>query len=260
MTAILAFTVTFLTSSEIHPAFVGQPDLLRKYYNEGREWRKKKKNLSELLQKKGCNKDIGKVRSLRGESWQAPNVTILTPNCLSVICGFLDEMEYVNNEAGEQIVLDKLKGPMPIAVFLVDLYAWPGTSGISNQYIKRAARPEDVQDISFVLFADNEKDPIRTVFREGDSKPVEITGTSEQSDLRSARIYSKGEYTTVFYNTIRTETYTAYNAKYLVVFPLKNEKGQVLISADAKSISFGAYRITHEHKADFILTDIANPK
>lgn len=248
----------FVVTADVHPAFVGVPAKLSQHYRAGVEWRKKKKTMRELLRTNGWQKDIGTVRSLRGHVWEAPSVTLLTPNAVAAISGFVDEMEYSDTKTGEAKIIDALAGARKTLEVFVDLYAWPGVGGLYNQFVERPARPEDVRDIQFVVLVNgNRNDVMKPIFKENMGQPVEISGSSRQSDFRTIGVHSAdGGYSTVYYTTYRTEDYTAYHASYHVVFSLFDESGVPLVRPLSRTLSFRAFRVTHEHKAEFDLSKL----
>jgi hypothetical protein len=253
---------------QVHPVFAGDESVIRKSYEEGRQARKRKKNLHYLLGP--WRKDLAKVRMPSSKSWTAPNAVLVTPCLLATLSGYFDEMTYQPAEAGLSKLLETMKGTKDFFVVVVNLYAWPGISDWDHS-INRPAKQEDVTDVQFLILVDG-KQVIRPIYSDTTSAPQKIEGTiphltidqiTVESSI-SGSIYANGDIasiyasktSTVYQFDIKRESYTAYAATYFLVFPLLDDKGKPIITADTKKLVFKAVRPTYEHTCVFDLSKI----
>lgn len=253
---------------QVHPVFAGSEDAIRKSYEYGRQERKRKKSLHYLLGP--WRKDLAKVRMPSSESWTAPNAILATPALFATLTGYFDEMAYESAESGLNKVMELLKSTKDFFVVVVSLYAWPGISDWDHS-INRPAKKEDVTDVQFLILVDG-KQVIRPIYSDTMSAPQEIKDATSRLTIKpsivqssiSGSIYESGDIagiyasrtSTVYQFDIEREGYTAYAATYFLVFPLLDDKGKPIITADTKKLVFKAVRPTYEHTCVFDLSKI----
>lgn len=260
LVAAIAFS---LLVQPLHPAFVIDGPALASAYEEGRKLGKSKIKSEKLLRQ--WIVDLGKVRSPEGQSWTAPEALLQTPTNAAIYSGWSDEREYIEPVDG----LKKLKEfyEKPIADkdrrinIVANLLAWPGISDWDHS-INRAANPDDVRDVKFVLLVDGKKalhpaaSPEKMTEATFDgSVSIPEYNTIYGSSSTSGASGSSQTTSTVLYTTFDVESYSVYKAEYRLKFRLYDpETGEPYVNKDTKTLTLKVVRGNGEHSAVFQLS------
>lgn len=270
---LVATLILAAQAADLHPAFELDPEIMVKEYRAGREYAKKKGKIDRLARE--FSLDIGRTRSPDGWSFTAPYATLLTPYAVAKLRGFEDQRSYDDEKPFLDEMAELKERPIPPADrrlrLGVALYAWPGVNTFNNA-INRRADPDDVRRVKFVLLIDGDKalkpvvepDKIsesdlsggvtipeyNTVY--GQSR-TDSTATATGTGGSATVIGRSKSSSTVTYVTHRVDEFSAYEASYLLEFPLFDENGKPYITKNTKKITIKAIRENGEHSGTFDL-------
>lgn len=261
----------------LHPVLRLDNGVIWKSYQEGRAEAKKKTKFQNLERR--FARDVGRVRSPTGQSWTSPYAVFLPPHAVGLFVGYNEQREYVTPERFEKEMIELETNPPAAADrrirFFANLYAWPGVSEWDSS-INRAANPRDVREVRFVLIVDGDEDrPVHPLVRPSPSGEATLDGSvtipevhtvqGSSTTTSSARASGSGGWvsaygtstttSTVTYVSHRVMGYEAFNAQYVLEFPLYDKTGRPHVTPASKRLTLKIVRWNGEHSADFNLKD-----
>ena len=206
-------------------------------------------------------KPLGIVRAPSSWGWLPPSAVIFTPASYWEATGFQAGRRY---QAEDQYKAQaQAFGNQPqYLVATVFLYAWPGIRGL--HHISRPAVEADVKDVTFALLPDGDAEKaILPASQPVQYSSSDIEGAVATTEPNAASFFSSGYgpagyysgRSTVFYSQVLTQGYNAYQATYMVFFPIVNKDGSWLIRASTKTLVLKVVYPSGEHSATFKISD-----
>ena len=247
-------------TKSLHPLMVIDSANLKSCYAKGRDMFKHKQSLDSYLGP--YVRQIGTVRSPSiFHPWTPPKVVFEPPAVVAVMTGYQDARLYDDSSKFdkelEDIANDK---PSDRQIhFAAMLFAWPGISTWNNA-VNRAANPDDVKDVHFVMLLDG--DPEKPVHPTID--PTLVSSNAGSGSYSIPEVDSMSVTTgrrTSYYNfyTEKQANFNYYRAVYQLSFPLYGPDGNPYITKSTKHVVVKVIYPSGEHTADFPLADLPKP-
>jgi|GEM_PF-5557186 len=238
MSIFTALLAAGAMQSAPHPFLNPDVPTLTKYYDLGREWKKRHKSLMEAQD--DWNKDFGERRTDQKRS----RITIYTPKCLALTAGYTDEMNFVPHDEGLAAFLKSAEKPVTSIKAEFDLYDWQSAS---------SHEPRLRDEMGFALLVDG-KDPIRA------SDKVETIPLEKVTfDYTKTETYS--EYDSKTHRRVRGREYVPGHShgehiRFEATFPVFRDSGEPFFTDKAKSVEVRAFNVKYEGKVSFGLKDL----
>jgi hypothetical protein len=266
MYAIVALAL--FQSAPVNSLFSLDADLMRRSYEAGRKACKDKEKADALM--RPYYREIGKVRTPIFQHWHAPYAVFQPPYLRAQLLGFEDERLYNDDKGLKDMLADDEQNPdcdQKHVWFFVNLFAWPGVNHMTGG-VNRAANPDDVKDLHFVMIIDGDKEhavhpiaapiPGKSEAGEGSYSIPEFDTVYSKSVTRTpfGTVRSTSSYT--FY-TERQNSFNYYRAEYHLMFPLYDASGSPYLTDKTKTVELKVIYPSGEHSALYKLADYKLP-